>query len=150
MPPKYWKCRQPKCGELNHWHFEWCWACCGPFQELKPKAKAVPRSHVVTPTKTEIAAPVIKEEPPPQASVHDISSDAMSDVPVSTSEDKFAVDLADMSLEDLRAELKSLSRQMQAVADLEDPRSIKLKAFLQSEMNQVKHSITKLKPPSER
>eukprot|EP00973_Karenia_brevis_P086390 11978602-Karenia_brevis.AAC.1 len=57
--------------------------------------------------------------------------------------------LKDLSLEELKAEQLSLQRQYAAVADLVDPRSVRLQQFLASELKTVRHEITLRKPVAE-
>eukprot|EP00973_Karenia_brevis_P013980 1897580-Karenia_brevis.AAC.1 len=54
-----------------------------------------------------------------------------------------------MSMDELRAELLSLTRQMSSIKDLQDPRTVKLRAFLTAEITTIRHAITKLKPVDE-
>eukprot|EP00973_Karenia_brevis_P070009 9733594-Karenia_brevis.AAC.1 len=75
----------------------------------------------------------------------DEADDNMSDV--SSVHDEKLVEK--MNMDELKAELLSLTRQMSSIRDLSDPRTLKLRAFLTSEITNVRHAITKLKPVDE-
>eukprot|EP00973_Karenia_brevis_P025676 3542439-Karenia_brevis.AAC.1 len=54
-----------------------------------------------------------------------------------------------MSIEELKETLHSMTRQQQAVRDLQDKRSVELQRSLALQISQFRHAITRAKPPGE-
>eukprot|EP00973_Karenia_brevis_P046894 6506810-Karenia_brevis.AAC.1 len=108
-------------------------------EQSRPPVK---EEHVVKEEPAVPSSPVSKSESPEEMDVSSIASQEET-------EESFVQSLANQSIEELKEMLHSMTRQQQAIRDLQDKRSIKLQHSLAGQISQVRHAITRAKPPGE-